>query len=272
MQLPKIYAKPMRRLQELPLHSISKSPTQTRTLFDEYELSLLSDSIKQNGLLQPITVRKTESGYQLIAGERRLRAAALAGLKNIPAIVYDVSDESAAIYTLIENLQRADLSPFDEAEGIKKLITVYGLSQCDAAAKLSLAPSTLSNKLRLLRLSENQRIRIEAARLTERHARAVLRLPEERRDEALDIIIAGDMTVAEAERLAEEMLSPKKERKEPYRRVGLGDVRLFANSLQKIVDTMVKAGYTANTKKNETDSFIEYTVRIDKQSSQMKLI
>ena len=130
MQLPKIYAKPMRRLQELPISAISKSPTQTRTLFDEYELSLLSDSIKQNGLLQPITVRRTESGYQLIAGERRLRAAALAGLKNIPAIVYEISDESAAIYTLIENLQRADLSPFDEAEGIKKLITVYGLSQC----------------------------------------------------------------------------------------------------------------------------------------------
>lgn len=272
MQLSKRYAKPMRRLQELPLTQISKSPSQTRTTFDEYELSLLSESIKQNGLLQPITVRRTGDGYELIAGERRLRAAKLAGLKTIPAIVYEVSDESAAIYTLIENLQRADLSPFDEAEGIKRLITVYGLSQCDAAARLSLAPSTLSNKLRLLRLTQNQRIRIEAARLTERHARAVLRLPEEKRDEALDIIIAGEMTVAEAEKLTEDLLSPKLEKKEPKRLAGIGDVRLFANSLQKIVDTMVKAGYSAKTKKNETDSFVEYTVRIDKQSSQMKLI
>ncbi len=261
-----------RRLQELPLSQITQSPNQTRTSFDEYELYLLSESIKQNGLLQPISVRRTEGGYELIAGERRVRASIAAGLKTIPAIVYEVDSESAALYTLIENLQRADLSPFDEAEGIKRLITVYGLAQCDAAERLGIAPSTLSNKLRILKLTENQRIRIEAARLTERHARAVLRLPEEKRDEALDIIIANGLTVSEAEKLAEELLAHKPEKREPYRRAGIGDVRLFANSLQKIVDTMVKAGYTAKTKKNETDTYVEYTVRIDKQTAQMRLI
>ena len=272
MQIAKNRAFKTRRLQEIPPSQIKPSPHQTRQNFDEYELSLLCESIKQNGLLQPISVHKTKNGYELIAGERRLRASVLAGLRTVPALVYEVSDEAAAVYTLIENLQRADLSPFEEAEGIKRLITVYGLSQCDAAARLSIAPSTLSNKLRLLRLSENQRIRIESAKLTERHARAILRLPEEKRDEALDIIIAGELTVAQAEKLTEDGLCRQTSAPKPFMRTGIGDVRLFANSLQKIVNTMITAGYTANTEKRETDSFIEYKVRIQKPSSQMKLI
>ncbi len=261
-----------KKLCELPLSQIRRSPNQPRTSFDEYELSLLCESIKQNGLLQPITVRRIGSEYELIAGERRLRACKAAGLKTIPAIVCEVDGESAALYTLIENLQRSDLSPFDEAEGIKRLITVFGVSQCDAAQRLGIAQSTLCNKLRILRLTQSQRARIEAARLSERHARVLLRLPEEKRDEALDIIIANELTVKEADALADEWLSPEVQKTEPYRRAAIGDVRLFANSLSKIVDTMVKAGYTAKTRKNETDSYIEYTVRIDKKSAQLRLI
>lgn len=261
-----------RRLMQLPIDSITPSENQPRRNFDEYELSLLADSIKQNGLLQPVSVRKSENGYELIAGERRLRASKMAGLNSVPALVYEISREAAAVYTLIENLQREDLSPFDEAEGIKRLITVYKVSQCDAAERLGIAQSTLSNKLRILRLSEEQRKRIEAASLSERHARALLKISEDKRDSVLDKIIADALTVKETENLVEELLSGPKKTTTPLRRGAVGDVRLFANSLKKIVDTMSKTGYTVKTKKSETDSYIEYTVRIDKTSAQLRLI
>lgn len=260
------------RLVNLPLSQISKSPDQPRRKFDPYELSLLAESIRKNGVIQPVSVRKTDMGYELIAGERRVKASALAGKDTVPAIVYDIDDHTAALYTLIENLQREDLSPFDEAEGLRRLISVYGLSQCDAAERLGIAQSTLSNKLRILKLSETQRSRIEAARLTQRHARVLLRLPERLRDDALDRMIADEMTVKQADRMADELLAEPVKRPEPTRKGTIGDVRLFYNSFSKIVDTMVQAGYNAKTRKNETESYIEYTVRIDKRPSQMRLV
>ena len=260
-----------RRLVQIPPQRITPSPDQPRRNFDPYELKLLSDSILRNGLLQPVTVRRAGDGYELIAGERRVRAAVMAGLSTIPAVVYDVSREEAAVYTIIENLQREDLSPFDEAEGIRRLITVYGVSQCDAAERLGIAQSTLSNKLRLLRLSDHERERIEKARLSERHARVLLRVPPERREELLDRIIASELTVRESERLAEEMLAENK-KAAPIRRCSVSDTRLFANSLGKLVNTMVDAGYNAKTHKKETDSYVEYVVRIEKHPKQLRLI
>lgn len=261
-----------RTLTEIALSSIKKSPDQTRTSFDDYEIDRLAASIRENGILQPITVRRFGREYKLIAGERRVRAATIAGLKTVPAIVYDIDDEAAAIFTLLENLQRSDLSPFEEAEGIRRLISVYGVSQCDAASKLGIAQSTLSNKLRILKLTAEQRNRIEVSALSERHARALLRLPPDERDEALDRIIAEELNVKETDRLIDSMLTQKVPSAEPFRKSSIGDVRLFANSLSKIVDTMIKAGYTAKTRKNETDSYIEYTVRINKKSAQLRLI
>lgn len=195
----------------------------------------------------------------------------MAGFKTIPAIVYDTDDRSAAVFTLLENLQRSDLSPFEEAEGIRRLISIYGVSQCEAAERLGIAQSTLSNKLRILKLTESQRGRIEAASLTERHARALLRVDYTERDRLLDRIIADELNVKETEKLIENLLE-KQLPIVPCRKSGIGDVRLFANSLSKIVDTMIKAGYNAKTRKNETDSYIEYTVRIDKKSAQLRLI
>ena len=247
------------RLVNLPLSQISVSPDQPRRRFDPYELSLLAESVRHNGVLQPVSVRRVEEGYELIAGERRLRASSLAGRTTIPAIIYDIDSQTAAVYTLIENLQREDLSPFDEAEGLSRLLTVYGISQCDAAAQLGIAQSTLSNKLRILKLSDKQRERIEAARLSQRHARVLLRLPENLRDGALDRMIAEELTVKQSEELADSLLAAPIEKHEPIRRGAVGDVRLFYNSLSKIVDTMVKAGYTAKTRKNETEAYIEYT-------------
>ena len=238
---------------------------QPRQTFDEYELTRLADSNKENGILQPLIVRPEAGGkYRLIAGERRLRAAKSLRMKKVPCIIRKTDDLTADLYTIIENLQRSDLNVFEEAEGISRLIFCHGLTQAEVADKLGIAQSTLSNKLRILRLDKDLRERIAAARLTERHARALLRIPEEDRREALDVIIAKRLTLHETEEYIEKRLSPPPVKAEPIRKCVVSDVRLFANSLSKMVDTMRSGGVDAKTRRVETEQFIEYTVVINK--------
>ncbi len=252
------------KLISLKVTDITPNENQPRKTFDEYELSLLKDSIKENGILQPLIVRSVSGKYLLIAGERRLRAAKMAGLKKVPCIIKKADDLTADCFAIIENLLRRDLTVFEEAEGISRLINIYGLTQCEIAEKIGIAPSTISNKLRLLKLANTLRERITAARLTERHARALLRIPEEKREEALDYIIAKQLTLIETEEYIDKILSPKREKTEPIRKCAIGDVRLFANSLTKMVDTMRQGGVNATTKRMETETHIEYTVLITK--------
>ena len=252
------------KLINLKVEDIIPNENQPRKTFDEYELIRLKDSIKENGVLQPLIVRFESGKYQLIAGERRLRAAKMAGLRKVPCIIRRADDLTADCYTIIENLLRSDLTVFEEAEGINRLIKIYGLSQCDIAEKIGVAQSTLSNKLRLLKLDTELRQRIVAARLTERHARALLRIAEENRQEALDYIIAKQLTLSETEEYIDRLLAPKKEKVEPVRKCAIGDVRLFANSITKMVDTMRLGGVNATTKQLETETHIEYTVLITK--------
>ena len=250
---------------------ITASPDQPRRSFDEYELKRLSDSIKASGIIQPLIVRKTDRGYQLIAGERRLKAAVMAGLRRVPCVINKTDDETAALYSLLENLQRSNLTVFEEAEGINRLITEYGISQSEAAARLGISQSSLSNKLRLLKLSDSIKERISSARLTERHARALLRLPEEMREEMLDRIVAEGLTVIQTEECISSILNPKEKTKptvpeEPVRKSAIGDVRLFSNSLSKLLSTLQSSGIDAKSRKYETDKYIEFKVRIRKNS------
>ena len=241
---------------------------QPRKVFDEYELSLLADSISVNGIIQPLSVRRAVDGkYEIIAGERRYRAALIVGLRRIPCILHNADRQTAAVYSIVENLQRSDLGLFEEAEALEKLTTVYGMSQSETAAKLGIAQSTLSNKLRILKLDEKIRERIEKARLTERHARALLKIEASRRFETLDYIIANGLTVSQTEEYIESLINPKikKEEIEPTRKIAIGDVRIFYNSLSKLVDTLQNAGVDAKTRKFENDKYIEYKVRIKKE-------
>ena len=260
-----------KRLIMLKPSEITASPDQPRRSFDEYELKRLSDSIKASGIIQPLIVRKTDRGYQLIAGERRLKAAVMAGLRRVPCVIHKTDDETAALYSLLENLQRSNLTVFEEAEGINRLITEYGISQSEAAARLGISQSSLSNKLRLLKLSDSIKERISSARLTERHARALLRLPEEMREEMLDRIIAEGLTVSQTEECISSILNPKEKTKptvpeEPVRKSAIGDVRLFSNSLSKLLSTLQSSGIDAKSRKYETDKYIEFKVRIRKNS------
>ena len=225
-----------KRLIMLKPSEITASPDQPRKSFDEYELKRLCDSIKASGIIQPLIVRKTENGYRLIAGERRLKAAVMAGLRRVPCVIHKTDDETAALYSLLENLQRSNLTVFEEAEGINRLITEYGISQSEAAARLGISQSGLSNKLRLLKLSDSIKERVSSARLTERHARALLSLPEEEREQALDRIIAEGFTVSQTEEYISSLLTPEEKpvpaaHGEPVRKSAIGDVRLFSNSL-----------------------------------------
>ena len=251
---------------------IKPSSVMPRREFDEYELKLLTDSIQASGIIEPLAVRRLQGGgYALITGERRLRAALRAGLRRVPCIVHKTDEETAALYAVTENLQRSRLNAFEEAESINRLITEYGLSQSEAAARLGIAQSTLSNKLRLLRLSDGVQSRIISSGLSERYARALLRLPEERRQEALDRIIADELTLKQTEESIFDLLTPEDEpceaSEEPIRKAARGDARLFANSLAKLVTTLHSSGIEAVSKKYENDKYIEYRVRIPKAAS-----
>ncbi len=243
---------------------IRPNPHQPRSAFPDPDLRQLADSIRQNGILQPLTVRQRGEIFELIAGERRLRAAKIAGIRAVPCIVMDISERNSAILALVENIQRQDLSFFDEAAAIEKLISYYGMTQEDAAIKLGKAQSTIANKLRILRLTIPERELIMEHHLTERHARALLKLGSaEERIQILDKVVKQHLNVEKTEQMIDEKLGKVRERENFRKRsVLFRDIRLFTNTIQKAVETMQAAGIPAASQKMQFDDYIEYRVRI----------
>ena len=241
----------------LPVNQIEPNPQQPRAFFDDYALTQLAVSIQQNGILQPLTVRKTERGYQLIAGERRLRAAKLVNLDYVPCIVLEKEDKDSAIMAILENIQRADLNFMEEALAIKRLIEHYGLTQEEAASRLGIAQSTVANKLRLLRLTDEDKVNILKFGLNERQARAVIRLPEAMRGTAIKEIYIKQMNSTQTDRYVEQLLKAVDEQMRPKNTVGL-----YINSLNKTVEAMKNAGIVCAAQKRKTEDCIEYTVKI----------
>ena len=257
------------KISDIPIIKIRPNKAQPRKVFNEEDLNALSQSIAENGILQPLTVRKVSATeYELIAGERRLRASVMAGLRKVPCIVIKCSEKESAVYALLENLQRSDLGMFEEARGVSRLIRRYGLTQQEAAVKLGKTQSTIANKLRLLRLTYEEQEWIENAGLSERHARALLKLGDEgARREALSKIISENLNVQQSENLINLMLnsSPKNKKKQGTSKAVIKDVRIFVNTINKAIDTMRLAGIDAQSYKTDTDNFIEYTIRIPKK-------
>ncbi|MDU7338816.1 MAG: ParB/RepB/Spo0J family partition protein [Clostridium sp.] len=259
-----------KRVNEIPLNQIRPNPSQPRRIFAPRELQELSDSIRSNGLLQPLTVRKVPGGYELIAGERRMRACFMAGMSSAPCILVNCDEQQSAVYAILENLQRQDLQIFEEAEGIRRLIEEWGVTQEEAAARLGKSQSAIANKLRLLRLSESERNMISHAELTERHARALLRIEnQELRLRVLHKIINEGLNVRQTEDLIAEELE-KCMQPQPVknkRTFVIKDVRLFLNTIRHAVDTMRQSGIDAVAQNHETDEYIEYVVRIPKEQA-----
>lgn len=261
-----------RRIHQLPIDKIIPNPRQPRRHFDEQALRELADSIRQHGVLQPLSVQRTDRGYVLVAGERRLRAAGMAGLTHVPCILVRVSEEDSAVLALIENLQRCDLHYLEEAAAIAKLIAQYGLSQEEAARRLGRSQSAVANKLRLLRLGEACAAVLRQYNLTERHARAALRLEgEERRLAALRKMGEEQMNVAAAEAYVEELLRRAQRQSPPRPPIYvIKDVRLFLNSLRRGMDTIRRAGVNARYDKQENEEDIVITIHIPKGKPEAK--
>ena len=243
----------------LPARSIRSNPAQPRQIFREEALAELAESIRQHGILQPLSVRRVGTGYELIAGERRLRAGVLAGLTEIPCIIMSMDDKESGMAALLENLQRQDLDFIEEARGISRLMERWSMSQEQVAKLLGKSQSGVANKLRLLRHSPQVLNAIRAAGLTERHARALLKLPEE--SQKMQVIALAEklsMSVARTERYIEELLT---EPKEKGVRVNLG---AFLNNLNQSLARIQLSGIPAVSERRETDSQIVFTITIPK--------
>ena len=249
----------------IPTTEIRPNPTQPRREFPLDSLMELAQSISENGILQPLTVSIEDGVPVLVAGERRLRAARIAGLAQVPCVEVQAQAQQRQVLTLIENLQREDMNCFEVAEGIRYLIDCFELTQCEAAHQLGLSQSAVANKLRLLRLSEEERAALIAAGCGERHARALLRLTEPtRRWQAIEKIVADKLTVAQTERLVEEWLAGRVRRKPP--KPLIRDVRVFFNTVNHALTIMRRGGIPAESTQREEGDFIEYVVRIPKQA------
>lgn len=258
--------KTINRVVLLSVEEIVPNPAQPRRDFNPQELQELAASIRENGLLQPITVRKNQNHqYELISGERRWRSAGLAGLREIPAVILETTPRQSAIYAILENIQRKDLTFFEEAMALRSLINEWGVTQEEAAEKLGRAQSTIANKLRLLMFDNAEQKMILEHGLTERHARALLRIKEEQeRRAALETIIQNQWNVRQSERYIERLL--KLTPAPTGRRVLLlKDVRVFVNTINRAIDVMKHAGIDAEATKTEDEQYIEYHVRIPKR-------
>lgn len=257
--------RPERRVLWLPAEEIRPNPMQPRRTFEETGLRELAESIRRHGILQPLTVRRTAAGWELVAGERRLRAARMAGLREVPCLVAAVSEEDSSLLALIENIQRRDLNYMEEAAALRKLIETYGLSQEKVAEKLGKSQSAVANKLRLLRLPQEVLTLLRKNGFTERHARALLRLPTpEAQKEGAELLVKEGWTVSRTERYVEEVLRDQAKEKKARRPLFIRDVRFFLNTLDHSLTVMRSAGVDAKCQRVEEGDDILLTIRIPK--------
>lgn len=247
-------------------YNIEPNPYQPRKNFDYDSLYSLSESIKSSGVLQPLIVRDLgNNSYELISGERRLRASKIAGLSVVPCLVKNVDVKDSAMFAILENLQREDLNFFEEAESLLKLMHDFGFTQSDIGKKLGKSQSSLSNKIRLLKIPADLRVIIIENALTERHARALIRLGDtDIMKKALKYIIENKLNVSQTEKYIESLLNDSKSVSNKPKLRMLTDVRLFINSITQAVNTMTDAGIDADLKRTEDENRIYFTVTIDK--------
>ncbi|MCL2189252.1 MAG: nucleoid occlusion protein [Defluviitaleaceae bacterium] len=248
----------------LALDEIRPNPYQPRRYFDPTRLDELAASIRAYGVLQPISVRRTEEGYELVAGERRLRACRIAGLALVPAIVTDMGEMDSAVLAMIENLQRQDLHFFEEAEGFANLMQDYGFTQDALAMRVGKTQSTVANKIRILKLSDAARILIMENELTERHARALLKLKSEADQlDVLSRIIKQGLNVRKTEDLIDHILgeneAPRKTVFVPFIR----DIRILTNSIKENLDTVRRAGIDSKFDIEQTEKGYEIRISLE---------
>lgn len=258
----------------ISVYNIVPNPSQPRQSFDYDSLYGLAESIKNNGIIQPLLVRAVSgSEYELISGERRLRAARIAGLSSVPCIIRNINLNDSAVFAVLENLQRKDLNFFEEAVSINRLSSDFGFTQSQIGKRLGKSQSSLSNKIRLLKIPAPLREKIIESNLTERHARALLKITDPvLMEKCLDFIITNSLNVFQTEKYIDSVLfKPNLSPTKPRLKM-LTDVRLFINSINQAVKTMNDAGIDANVKKTETTDSVQFVITIDKRRNYYKVV
>jgi ParB family chromosome partitioning protein len=252
------------RVVGIPLSKIEANPFQPRTDFNEESTRELAQSLVEHGLIQPVVVRSCPGGYQLVAGERRVRAARYLGWETIDAVVRDLDDAGSAQVALIENLQREDLSYWEEAEAYQQLLQEFGMTQEELAEKIGKSQSAIANKLRLLRLSPRVRGNISREIMSERHCRALLRLDsEEAQLQVVEAIKAKELSVKETEELVEQLLDRDEGKKPRQRVIRLWkDARLLRNSVRELVKEMRAGGAEVHLEEKQEADELEMKIRI----------
>ena len=266
-------AKGSKRLVEVNVASIHPSPYQPRATFDEESIAELAQSIQQVGLLQPLLVRKVDDGYELVAGERRLRAVTSLGMEKVACIVQqDIEDESSAMMALIENLQREDLHYLEEAQCYQKLLETYGLTQEELANRLGKSQSSIANKLRLLKLSDEVKAAMTEKRLSERHARALLKLTDDKqRLDAVERIAEKGLSVKETEQMVEKTLNKAYDEKQdgakprPKLMRIVRDYRLFMNTINQAVNQLRESGMTVEVEQSDRADGVDIKISVTRK-------
>lgn len=261
---------------EVPIDKISLNPYQPRKIFDSDAISELAKSIKEYGVIQPITVRKNFiGGYELVSGERRLKASRLINKTHMPCIVIDVTENDSAVIALLENLQRKDLTYWEEAEAMQHLVLDHKYTQEELAVKLGKSQSAVANRLRILKLPESVKEILQENSLTERHARAILKVHDENTQiKILKQVADQELNVAKTEELVAKAIEKVEEQRsrESGKVMGVVHLRMFINTINKAVDVVQKAGVMVETSKKENKNFIEYLIKIPCDKEQLKII
>ncbi len=247
----------------IDVERIIPNPYQPRQIFDDQSLEDLATSIKQYGILQPITVRKNENQFELIMGERRFRAAQLVDLTSIPAIVLEVGNQDSAVVALIENLQRVDLTFIEEAESYKKLIELHGITQSELSKKVGKSQSTISNKMRILKLENHILDTFKQSSLSERHARSLLRLGDlKEQEKVLKNVIDKNLNVKDTEKLVEKKLNQfKKSNQKSTFKV---NYRIYQNTIKKAFNMVKELSSNSSMETNDLEDCIEIVIKIPK--------
>ena len=248
---------------QIDINKIEANENQPRKVFDDEKIEELATSIKENGLIQPIIVRKYNRNYQIIAGERRFRACKLAGLKTIPCVIKDIDDKQVDTYAIIENIQRENLSPIEEASAYKTLIDTYNMNQTELANKVGKKQSTIANKLRLLKLSDDVKYALKAKQITERHARAMLSLDEQKQQEVLKEVLKKSLNVKQTETLINKPVKAKEKPKKVTTKISK-NFKIAMNTINQAIDLIQKSGIDVTSETQEADEEYVITLKVKK--------
>ena len=249
----------------VPIKDILANPEQPRKIFYDEAIKELSGSIKEYGVLQPIILKKESDGYIIIAGERRFRAAQMAGLSEIPALVKNMEDQEAALVSLVENVQREDLNFLEEARAYKRLMEDIGLTQDEIAEKVNKKQSTISNKIRILALPEDIQEKLIQNKLTERHARALLKLnDQDDRKKVTERVIANNLNVKQTEKLIEELLMKKEEAFRKKNKINYISYKIYLNTIRKAFSQIKEMEKNAKMTQEDRGDFLEVKIILPK--------